>query len=84
MKIYLFCLETGLYQGEDFTDDNSINLERDGLPAGATSIAPPDCSRGQVPVFLASENRWYIGDASRFSEAESARMRGSALAANID
>lgn len=84
MKIYLFCPDTGLYQGEDFADDSSLRKERDGLPEAATSIAPPDCLRGQVPVFLTAENRWYICDASRFSGVVGDRVCSPALAAIID
>jgi hypothetical protein len=60
VKIYLFCPETGLYQGEDFADDTSMKNERQGLPDGATTIAPPLYRPGQVAVFSISEKRWEL------------------------
>lgn len=60
MKIYLFCPETGLYQGEDFADDILINNEGQGVPHGATTIAPPAYRSGEVAVFRISEKRWEI------------------------
>ena len=60
MKIYLFCPETGIYQGEDFADDSSMKKERQGLPAGATTIAPPSYQQREVPVFVVAKDRWEI------------------------
>lgn len=60
MKIYLFCPETGLYQGEDFADDTSMKNEKTALPDGATTIAPPAYRPGEVPVFQVVEKRWKI------------------------
>ena len=60
MKIYLFCTETGIYQGEDFADESSMKRERQGLPPGATSVAPPAYRRGEVPVFRVTENCWEV------------------------
>lgn len=83
MKIYLFCPDTGLYQGEDFVDDGSMKKERQGLPAGATMLAPPACPPGNVPVFLVADNRWDIRDASFFAETVDGKMVSSPLAATI-
>jgi hypothetical protein len=58
MKLYLFCPETGVYQGEDFADVSLTGVHR--LPPGATTIAPPAYRSGEVPVFLPAEERWII------------------------
>ena len=60
MKIYLFCPDTGIYQGEDFADTLPLMEGRDALPDGATTIAPPPCKPGEVPFFQAAENRWQV------------------------
>ena len=60
MKIYLFCPETGIYQGEDFADELPMCPGRDAIPPQATSIAPPPYRRGEVPVFRVSENKWEL------------------------
>ena len=60
MKIYLFNPETGVYQGEDFSDDPSMCAERGALPPGATPLAPPPYGCGEVPVFSVTDNRWEI------------------------
>lgn len=72
VKIYLFCPDTGLYQGEDFADDSSMKGERTDLPAGATTIAPPPFERGTVPIFCASENRWNVSEAASLAETAAA------------
>jgi hypothetical protein len=60
MKIYLFYPETGVYLGEDFSDDLPLCQGREAVPPHATTIAPPPYRRGEVPVFTATENRWEI------------------------
>ena len=60
MKIYLFCQESGIYQGEDFADEPSMKHLRAALPPGATTIAPPPYGPAQTPIFLAAENRWEV------------------------
>jgi hypothetical protein len=60
MKIYLFNPETGIYQGEDFTDNKPMCQGRETVPAHATPIAPPPFRRGEVPFFAVTENRWEI------------------------
>ena len=64
MKIYLFCPETGTYQGEDFADVPSLCPGREALPPFATTIAPPAYRRGEVPVFSAAGNIWQIRSTS--------------------
>ena len=70
MKIYLFCLETGVYQGEDFTDVPSMKNERQELSSGATIIPPPPYETGFVPVFNVRENCWKV---RRIGEVQSGR-----------
>jgi len=60
MKIYLFCPETGFYQGEDFADVPSLCPGRTALPPYATTVAPPPYRRGEVPVFSSAGNTWHI------------------------
>jgi len=66
MKIYLFCPETGLYQGEDFADAPPLCPGREALPPYATTVAPPPYGRGEVPVFSLSDNAWGIRAAAQF------------------
>lgn len=66
MKIYLYCPETGIYQGEDFADSCSMKKERLGVAAGSTTIAPPPFDSGEVPVFEVVQQRWKV---MRFSSA---------------
>ena len=59
MKIYLFDPETGVYQGEDFTEDQQLLYPRDAaLPSYATTVAPPPYRRGEVPFFASTKNLW--------------------------
>ena len=60
MKIYLFDPETGVYQGEDFSDDLSMCHEYEADASHATTIAPPSFRSGEVPVFRMAENKWEI------------------------
>ena len=60
MKIHLFDPETGVYQGEDFSDDLSVNQECKPDASHATTIAPPPYNKGEVPVFRMAENKWEI------------------------
>ena len=60
MKIYLYDPETGLYQGEDFTDELSMCHECDALPPYATTIAPPPFKQGEVPVFATTKKQWEL------------------------
>ena len=65
MKIYLFCPETGIYQGEDFSDNPPMRQGREELPAYATTVVPPSCRRGEVPVFSVAEDKWQIRPVSQ-------------------
>jgi len=60
MKIYLFNPESGVYQGEDFTDDLPLCPGRSALLPHATTIAPSSYLRGEVPVFLEAKQQWEI------------------------
>jgi hypothetical protein len=60
VKIYLYCPETGIYQGEDFADNCSMKKARQGLAPGCTTIAPPPRGSGEVPLFEVVENRWKV------------------------
>jgi hypothetical protein len=55
MRVYCFCPETGIYQGEDFYE-GSHPQETEGM----TDIAPPPYSPGEVPVFDMSLRGWTI------------------------
>lgn len=55
MKVYLFNAENGLYAGETFEDAGML-VEDEGM----TTIAPPACSCGQVPVFNRERQRWEL------------------------
>lgn len=60
MKIYFYSPETGVYQGEDFVDATLVMRSPPQIPEGATTITPPDHGKGEVPVFLAAEERWVL------------------------
>ena len=64
MKIYLFCPETGVYQGEDYTDTAPMCPGREELPPYATGIAPPSYQPGVVSVFNVTRNTWEIRSVS--------------------
>ena len=55
MRVYLFNVENGLYEGEDFCDAKEIKPEE-----GITAVAPPDVQRGQAPVYDAELCRWRL------------------------
>ena len=60
MKIYRFNPDTGVYLGEDFADEAPMTQGTAGLPADATTIAPPQAEQGQIPVFNAGLQSWEI------------------------
>jgi len=61
MKIYLFDPETGIFQGEDFTDDAPMRPGRSAVPPHATTIAPPPtANREEVPFFSAARKNWEL------------------------
>lgn len=55
MKVYYYCAETGLYQGEGFLDQE--DLERVSC---VTTLAPPIYSMHQVPVFDVASLSWSL------------------------
>ncbi|MDA8430684.1 MAG: hypothetical protein M0T70_15640 [Geobacteraceae bacterium] len=55
MKIYGFDTETGLYLGQDFGDRTDISVGN-----GITELAPPDCNRGETPVFDFNTHQWVV------------------------
>ena len=64
MKVYYFCSETGIYQGEGFLEESDINKVD-----GVTSIAPPSYSRGEVPFFDATGKNWTLHTVQRNDES---------------
>jgi hypothetical protein len=58
MKIYLFNPETGVYLGEDFTDEALMKQGGYVIPSGATTIAPPEGGRGHILVFDVDAQCW--------------------------
>ncbi|MCM0084469.1 serine/threonine protein kinase [Geomonas sp. Red32] len=58
MKIYLYDVETGIFQGEDWSDEPFFSDGPATCPAGATAVAPPPHRGGAVPVFNVKENCW--------------------------
>ena len=77
MKIYLFNPDSGVYLGEDFSDDLPICQGRGSLPAHATTIAPPPCQSGEVPVFRPAENQWRVAPVAALVQAAAAAAAGS-------
>ena len=55
MKIYLFNVENGLYQGETFEEAGMLEYVE-----GVTVVAPPLYEAGQVPVFDDEQNGWKV------------------------
>ena len=75
MKIYLFCPETGVYQGEDFADTTPMCPGREELPPYATLIAPPPYQPGVVPVFNVTRNTWEIRSVSALKAEDRTERR---------
>ena len=55
MKAYLFNTENGLYEGETYEEPDMLQYE-DGI----TTVSPPDCEHGKVPVFDPRKNEWDV------------------------
>ena len=55
MKVYLFNVESGLYEGEDYRDTNEV-VESDGI----TCTAPPDNKPGCAPVYDRAIGQWNL------------------------
>lgn len=55
VRVYCYCPETGMYQGEDFVEECRLDSIE-----GVTCIAPPVHVYGEVPVFDTSTHCWNI------------------------
>lgn len=55
MKVYLYNVKTGVYEGETFEEAATLQHE-DGL----TIIPPPECGQGQLPVFDRQKEAWAV------------------------
>ena len=55
MKVYLFNIASGLYEGEDFRDSGEVREDE-----GITSLAPPENLPGQVPVYDHTTANWKL------------------------
>ena len=61
MKVYLFDVESGLYEGEDYWNPEEV-AESEGI----TSIAPPTINPGSVPIFDKSASSWKLVSVAEF------------------
>jgi hypothetical protein len=55
VRVYYFCPENGIYQGEDFQDKDQLDTVN-----GVTAVPPPLYHHGEVPVFDAATQSWSI------------------------
>lgn len=55
MRIYYYCTETGIYQGEGFLEDKAP-----AAGAGITAIAPPPYGKGEFAVYDADAGCWTL------------------------
>jgi hypothetical protein len=60
MKIYRYSTETGIYLGEDFADNGSIERGDYEIPDDATTVPPPEVNRGEIPIFHSETGRWEV------------------------
>jgi len=60
VRVYCYCPETGVYQGEDFLDECQLDIIE-----GVTRIAPPKYVSGEVPVFDTSTQSWKLTELSK-------------------
>jgi hypothetical protein len=63
MKAYMYDVESGLYEGETYENDDLIKYV-DGL----TTIVPPKHEKGQIPVFIHNSQRWSVVPLSEMRE----------------
>ena len=70
VKIYYFCPETGVYQGEGFLDRKDLDKVQN-----ITMIAPPPYHKNEVPVFAVSSQRWTVRKTTPTGEARSSGIR---------
>ena len=68
MKVYLFNVASGLYEGEDFRDAGEVR-EDDGI----TSLAPPVYKPGQVPVYDRTRRSWQLVPIDLFTKSGTAQ-----------
>jgi len=55
MKVYLYDVKTGVYEGETFEEAAMLQYEK-----GLTSVPPPAHEHGQVPVFDRQTDLWAV------------------------
>lgn len=55
MRVYLFNVDNGLYEGEDFCDLKEAREEE-----GITTLSPPAKRSGEVPVFDRNAGCWKL------------------------
>lgn len=55
MKIFYYDVENGVYQGAAHVDAAMLQHE-----SGITTLAPPVCRRGEVPVFDRCNGAWVV------------------------
>lgn len=55
MRVYCYCPETGVYQGEDFLEECLLDCVE-----GVTKLAPPQYSRGLAPVYDKTLHCWNL------------------------
>jgi hypothetical protein len=55
MKVYQYNIESGVYTGELFEENDSIQYDQ-----GVTTLAPPPYKSGQVPVFDLVSKKWEL------------------------
>lgn len=67
MKVYLFNSSNGLYEGEDFQDDDRIGAEE-----GMTTVPPPPGQPGQIPVYDRNSASWRLVAMEEFRKAGAA------------
>lgn len=55
MKVYLYDLKTGVYEGETFEEADMLQYEN-----GLTITPPPDYEHDHVPVFDSQKDVWAL------------------------
>ena len=62
MKVYRFDTCNGTYLGEDFADQEELDMEN-----GITNIPPPEHVRGMISCFNTSSSTWRLVPVERMS-----------------
>ncbi len=65
MKVYLFDVTSGLYEGEDFVDPKEVRADE-----GITQLAPPAGEQGQLPVYDRDLDNWKLVPIASLKESE--------------